>query len=317
MDATGQGALLRGWSLVLAGRESEVPPLLGAREDAICAAVETDARNEEFKLDSIRLRGWSMFTFALRFAWDMFWNRVVETRTIFLPSRVIAELKRQAQEDLAQNQQHLISVNDVLAAWTARAVATSLPQPRPVTLLTTVNARLRLSSLAQASGVYIQNMVLATYTSLSAKATRGSLGSIALENRRHLTEQLTEPQVLALLRELRSEAQSSGNPQVLCGQSDALLIPFTNWTQADIIKSADFSPALVRTGETGQSRRNPPGSMVFHHANAIRQSPFIRNNVIVLGKDHSDNYWVSGSLLPPTWVKIEEDVKRLSMKSIY
>ncbi|ELR06042.1 hypothetical protein VC83_02271 [Pseudogymnoascus destructans] len=35
MDVMGQQALLRGWSLVLAGKESEVPALLGAREDAL------------------------------------------------------------------------------------------------------------------------------------------------------------------------------------------------------------------------------------------------------------------------------------------
>ncbi|KAL4911910.1 ankyrin repeat-containing domain protein [Aspergillus aurantiobrunneus] len=44
MDVMGQQALLRAWSLVLAGQESEVPPLLNAREDAIGAAADMPVR---------------------------------------------------------------------------------------------------------------------------------------------------------------------------------------------------------------------------------------------------------------------------------
>ncbi|CAM6083162.1 unnamed protein product [Calypogeia fissa] len=67
----GQQALLRGWSLVLASRESEVPPMLGAREDAICAAADAPVEKEEdFRLGQKQLRGWAMLMFGLRFAWD-------------------------------------------------------------------------------------------------------------------------------------------------------------------------------------------------------------------------------------------------------
>jgi hypothetical protein len=48
MDVMGQQALLRAWSLVLAGRESEVPPMLGAREDAVCVAADEPEELEEF-----------------------------------------------------------------------------------------------------------------------------------------------------------------------------------------------------------------------------------------------------------------------------
>ncbi|KAF2470527.1 uncharacterized protein BDR25DRAFT_287514 [Lindgomyces ingoldianus] len=313
MDVMGQQALLRGWSLVLAGRESEVPPMLGAREDAICAAADAHVENkEEFRLGQKQLMGWNMLMFGLRFAWDMLWNRVVETRTIFLPKTTVAELRRQAQGDLATQGggegEPFISEGDVLTAWAIRAVASSLPQPRPVTALHALNARFRLSSLAQASGVYVQNMAVAAFTFLSPEVATGPLGPIALENRRHLIEQSTEAQVLAFLRELRRESKSSSDPAMVCGESGALLMPLTNWTRADFFKTADFSPALVRAGETGQSRSNPPGTMIFHHAQSMQQSPTVRNVVVVLGKDYSDNYWLTGTLLPPAWAKIEEDL---------
>ena len=317
MDVMGQQALLRGWSLVLAGRESEVPPMLGAREDAICVAADAPMENEEeFKLGEKQLTGWAMLQFGLRFAWDLLWNRVVESRTIFLPKRIVVDLQRQAQNDLAATQNGreedlFISEGDVLTAWAVRMVASSLPQRRPVTVLHALNARFRLSSLVQASGVYIQNMAVATFTFLSPEVATGPLGPIALENRRHLSEQATEAQVLAFLRKLQQESKSGSDPALVCGEPDGLLMPFTNWTRADFFKTTDFSPALMRAGETGQSRSNPPGTMVFHHAQSMRENPTSRNVIVVLGKDHGDNYWLTGILLPSAWAKIEEDINRM------
>jgi hypothetical protein len=317
MDVMGQQALLRGWCLVLAGREPEVPPMLGAREDAICAAVDTLVEEEEeYSLGRKRLKGWAMAMFGLRFAGDLLLNWVVETRTIFLPKKAVDKLRRQAQGDLATEdggaENHFISEGDVLTAWALRAVATSLPQPRPIAALHALNARFRLSSLVQASGVYVQNMAVAAFTFVSSEVATGPLGPIALENRRHLIEQSTEPQVLAYLRELRREQKSVSDPaSMLYCESNALLMPFTNWTRADFFKIIDFSPAIVRAGEIGQSRSNPPGTIVFHYAQSMRQSPTVRNVIVVLGKDYDDNYWLTGTLLPPAWAKIEEDLNRI------
>lgn len=318
MDVMGQQALLRGWSLVLAGRESEVPRMLGACEDAICAAADTAVeKEEEFRLARKQLKGWAMLMFGLRFAWDLLRNRVVETRTIFLPKRIVAELRRQAQEDLPVeedgDEKPFISEGDVLTAWATRAVALSQPQPRPVTVLHALNARFRLSSLTQASGVYVQNMAVAAFTSLSCEVATGPLGPIALENRHQLMEQSTEAQVLAFLRQLRRESKLASDPAtMICSESDALLMPFTNWTRASFFETADFSPALVQADETGRPRSNPPGTLVFHHASSMQQSTTVRNVIVVLGKDHGDNYWLTGMLLPKGWAKVEEEIKRMS-----
>jgi hypothetical protein len=269
--------------------------MLGAREDMICTIADaTVEKEEEFKLGQKQLRGWAMLRFGLRFGWDLLWQRVVETRTIFLPKRVVVELQRQAQADIGARdggeEKPFISEGDVLTAWATRRLACSLPQPRPMTLLHAINARFRLSSLIQASGVYVQNVSLAAFTFLSPEIATGPLGFIALENRRHLMEQATEPQVLAFLRELRRESKSGSDPALVCGEPDALLMIFTNWTRADFFKTIDFSPAILRAGETGQLRINPPGTMVFHHAQSMRRGPAVRNVMVVLGKDHGDNY---------------------------
>lgn len=315
MDVMGQQALLRGWSLVLADREAEVPPMLGAREDAMCVATDASAESEEFELGQKRLRGWHMLKFGLRFAWDLISNRVVETRTIFLPKKVVNELCHQAQCDLAANgtgnKRTFISEGDVLTAWATREVASSLPTPRPVTVLHALNARFRLTALAEASGVYVQNMALAAFTFMAPNVATGPLGPAALENRRHLMMQSREGQALAFMRELRREPESGRDPGlVVCGESNALLISFTNWTKADFFNVADFGSAVVRGGETGQSRSNAPGTIVFHHAQSMRQNPAARNVFVVLGKDNSDNYWLTGILPPAAWTNIEGDLNR-------
>jgi hypothetical protein len=319
MDVMGQQALLHAWSLVLAGREADVPPALGAREDIMWGLAEA-AVEEEYLLKPSQLKGFNMATFGMRFAWDLLWNRLVETRTICLPKQAMEILRLQARSDLttmeADGKTLFVSDGDVLTAWGIRAVASSLPQPRPITALHALNARFRLSALANAPGVYLTNMAVAVFTFLSPEVATGPLGPIALENRRRLAEQATEGQVLAGLRELREE-QSPGNidpATMLYSDANAVLMPFTNWTKADLYKSADFSAAIVRAGEDVSTRNNPPGTMVFHHASSMRQGPTVRNVIVVLGKDHADNYWLTGSLLPRTWERIEESIKNMQLE---
>ncbi|KAI8673101.1 hypothetical protein NCS56_00775200 [Fusarium sp. Ph1] len=317
MDVMGQQALLRGWTLVLAGRESHVPPMLGASDDPICAATDSSQGNpEDFKMAHKQLRGWGMAMFGLRFAWDMLWSPTVEAKTIFLPKKAVAELRRRAREDLDVQdggEKPFVSEGDVLTAWAAQLVASSLPQPRPLTLLHAINTRFRLPSVAQSSGVFVQNMALAAFTFLSPEVAAGPLGLIALENRRHLMEQATEGQVLAFIRHLRQQSQSGSDPAMVCGESDALLMPFTNWTKAGLFEAVDFGPAVLREGETGGSRTNPPGTMVYHHSQAMHTSPSTRNVVAILGKDREENYWITAFLLPPAWAKIEEGIGNMNM----
>ncbi|OBT72938.1 hypothetical protein VF21_08494 [Pseudogymnoascus sp. 05NY08] len=286
MDVMGQRALLHGWSLVLAGKESKVPALLGAREDALLFPDN----QEEYR--PRRLQGFGMFKFGLRFVADLLWNRVVETRTIFLPKAAVAKLQLQAQEDLSGE---FVSEGDVLTAWATRAVASSMP-PRPITALHPLNLRFRLPSLIEAPGVFVQNMAVSAFLLFTPELLCGPLGPIALENRRQLMEQATEPQLLALLRDMRRDYTPGSDTAVLCGE-------------ANVYQAADFSAAVVRAGEG--ERNNPPGTMVYQHANSMRSSPTMRNVLVIHGKDHGDNYWLTALLLPAAWAKIEEEIKKL------
>ncbi|KAK7191947.1 BCL5p [Paraphaeosphaeria sporulosa] len=311
MDVMGQQALLRAWSLVLAGRMSEVPPMLGAREDfLIKAADKSGTLEEDYVLKPQIMKTWALVKVLLNLVWDLCWYKSAETRTIFLPKRAVANLRLEAQRQLPGEEE--VSENDVLTAWTIRAVASALPKPRSITAVHALNARFRLRSLVDAPGIFVQNMVVAAFTFVEHSIAIGPLGPIARLNRQHLRKQATEAQILANLRELRKQPPGRVDPvSMICGDPDALLMPFTNWSRADLIHAVDFGDAVLKVGDHGPSRINPPGTFVYHHAAAMKPNPAARNFIMVLGQDHGGNQWITGILLRPAWAKIEEELRKM------
>ncbi|KAH6841263.1 hypothetical protein B0T12DRAFT_398622 [Alternaria alternata] len=331
MDVMGQAAFLSAWSSVLAGRATEVPPVLGAQEDVLLALTDdaTSAPQEEYVLKSKQLKGLAFVKFGARFAWDMLTGAKPLTQTIHIPKSVVATLRARAEADLTtfhigatttaeqgENKMPFISDGDILTAFTLHCIASSLPAPRPLTALHAMNARFRLPSLINAKGVHVSNMLVPGFTFLDPAMSTGPLGPMALHNRQKLLEQATEAQVLASLREQRV----SGDPSTLLySDADALLVPFTDWTKAKFFTSAiDFSPAVVRAGGGGgggggtEGRCNPPGTPVFHHASSRRPNPTARLLVHILGRDHGGGYWLTLTMSPAAWDKVEEELKELS-----
>lgn len=324
MDALGFEALLKSWSLVLAGREAEVPPLLGAKNDVLwTSAAEKNipkGDDESFVIGKRRLRGASYLRFVLRLMRDAFRNPVRETQTVYIPSSTIAQLRRQAIESIeaAPEETHtensFMSESDVLTAWITQIIVSSEPRPRPVTIMRAINARFRLASILQTpeKGVYVQNMVLASFASLSPQVARGPLGTIALENRRQLAEQTTEPQLLMLLQSLRKRIERGREPIILSGEPDSLPIVFNDLTKVNFIGAVNFEPAVLRTGDAEQARNNPIGTMVYHHFQSLKKTALNRNWFVVLGKDHQGGTWVMAALTRRSSTVFEEVLKNMT-----
>ncbi|KAJ4328444.1 hypothetical protein N0V84_001128 [Fusarium piperis] len=317
MDAAGFQAMLENWSLVMAGRESEVLPVLGARDDTVYAIAEPPVgiEAEELHIASRRINGFRFILFILRFLWDLLWQGVCQPKCIFLPKYAVAKLMGQALEEIVittppGDEKPFISEGDVLAAWATRLIASSDPRQLPVTTLTTINLRYRIKSLMQTSGVYAQNLASAAYTFLSPSMARGPIGPIALANRQHLEAQTTEPQLRAMMRILIA-GKEKRDTTLLFGEPNMLLVLISNWTKVGIMQAADFGPAVIRQGEGIETRTNRPGTMIQISPSAMKQSIVTRNVMVVKGKDHEGNYWLEGSLLPRTWVKVEEELTAL------
>ncbi|KAM5350602.1 hypothetical protein ACJ41O_007107 [Fusarium nematophilum] len=326
MDALGLQVLLHAWSLVVAGRESEVLPILGAREDVIYGAAAPPEKSEEaagevepeeeLHIAPKRLQGLGLILFGLRFLWELFWQGTAQTRTVFLPREVVAKLRRRAMEEVAStpgasDEKPFLSEGDVLLGWTTRLIASSEPQHRPVTILLSVNLRFWMKALMQSTGVYAQNLAGASFAFLSPAMARGPVGPIALANRQHLKAQTTQPQLRALLRTVIADNQK-GDATFLFGPPNMLLLIVSNWTRAQIYKAADFSAAVIRQGEATGTRRNPLGAMAQLIQSPVKQSMMTKNVMVVKGKDHDDNYWLEGHLLPRAWAKVEEEIEALA-----
>lgn len=323
MDALGLEALLRSWSLVLAGRDAEVPPILGARNDVLWATASgpiVSKGDEAFVLGDKCLRGVSYLKFLLRFTRDAFQNPVMESKIIYLPNSTIAQLRRQAMGNLnaAPKQQPredtFMSGSDILSAWIAHIIASTEPRPRPVTIVRAINARFRLASTCQTpeKGVYVQNMVLASFTCLSPRVASGPLGTVALENRRQLAEQTTNQQMIMLLQSLRQRIEGGQQPTILCGEPDALPIIFNDLTKANLIRAVDFKPAVLQQGDAEELRSNPVGTMVYHHFQPLKKIAWKKGNgCVVLGKDHRGGTWIMVKLTRRSSLAFEEVLRKM------
>ncbi|KAJ5471634.1 transcriptional regulator sdnM [Penicillium desertorum] len=314
MDGIGHQTLLHAWSSVLAGKEEEVPLVLGAHKDILENISSTNHGDlEDFGPNQKRMTWMSKLRFMLHYLWDEFWNPPRDLRVIFLPKDIFARLQERIREEVAESahisdQKLFVGNGDILTAWITRAVAVSMPKPRPITLVTVLNARFRLQKFIESGGVYLQNMAFTGYAFLSARLARGPVGPIALLYRRRLVEQGTVQQMLSLLKTVRQDIESDGSLSFFYGDPHASMIFANNLTKLELIKSANFSPAVLSLGEKEESRSNPPGSMVTFQ-NLFHSNSRAPNIFWVLGKDHGGNYWLKGNFLPVAWKMIEKELR--------
>ncbi|KAK4624440.1 Acetyltransferase BOT5 [Fulvia fulva] len=309
MDAMGARTLLHCWSLVLLGKDREVPVISGTNDDVLLQEAQQVDSNEVFALEHKRLTGAGELKWGTRSLWDSKFNEKHDFRAICMTPRTMERLKERVRGEIAHapNSTAFASEHDVLVAWITRAIALSRPKSaRPMTVVSLYDIRCRLPTLLQTTSVYVQNMSLVTFTFLSSQATTGSLGSIAVENRRHFAEQTTEAQTLKLLRATQRDIKTQGAPKLLFGEWNAEPLLINNLTKAGIVQSCNFGPAVIRQGESTERRNNPIGTMTSY---SIHDRPAGSANFLwVLGKDHGQNYYIMAKLRPKVWQSLEKDL---------
>ncbi|CAG8216439.1 unnamed protein product [Penicillium salamii] len=316
MDAMGGKALLAGWSSVLAGREDEVPEVIGAREDILHHPDIRKEEEEELILEKDRLSGASLVLFQLRFLWDYLWNGTREKRVIYLPKDSFQKMKAQIKTELTQNATDIesapwVTENDIISGWAARCLALSESSSRPVTVLNFLNMRFRIPLLAKSTGVFIQNICVGTFTFLSAKMARAPVSEIALVNRQHTAEQGTEVQGRLLMNGMMKDIEEGREPRILFGPSNAICMVVNNVIKIELMKTAQFGPAVIRQGESSETRQNPPGTMISYYNEYLDHMYDAFNAFVMFGKDYGDDYWLGGALLPKAWRVIEKELEKL------
>lgn len=318
MDASAGKALLSGWSSVVAGRESDAPLVIGARDDILLQAAMSDKAQpcEEFKLEKNRLTGVKLLVFSLRCLWDKFWNPPRQQRAVFIPEAVLDKLKADVRQEIANESQSsqdvpFVSESDILIAWICQAAASTISKPRPLSIMSFLDIRSRIPEIRNLAGVFLQNMVLSTYAFISPQTATSSIGAIAMSHRRHFAQQSTEAQTLSFLKSVYRDIDVTKKPRLFFGEPSAVPVLINNVSKAELIKIVDFSQAVLRQGESLETRKNPSGTMITYWNEGLERGWSGFNVCWMQGRDHDGNFWMMANLLPRTWAKLEEHLRRL------
>lgn len=322
-DMMGVHALVKAWCLVLAGREGEVPPLLGAQDD-VSRAVWGTSRDEPFQLQPRMLTGWRLVRFLVGYVVQVLRQPRVDARALVLPAAFVADVRARALADLGG--ETFVSDSDVLCAWLARLVVAARAdddgvgapaEDAPLAIGNSVDIRGKVPAVFRAGGAYAQNLSTLSFAffgrtdgdrpgSGDGLLDRLSLGAMAYRIRRSLIDQTSEAETRATYRAIVRYYQRHKRLP-LFGDADATPMLVANWTKARFVEDVvDFGPAVVRVGDTSAARRNPPGRMLYLLGGSLQKPVTARNFVVINGRDCAGNYWVTLYMVRAAFDMIEE-----------
>ncbi|KAM4056683.1 transcriptional regulator sdnM [Hirsutella rhossiliensis] len=336
-DGVGLRDLVEAWSLILAGHDDKVLPMMTAcTEDPMATAGLDPNFQEKHILEKHHMKGWRILVWGLRYLLDIVWWPRMETRTVYLPREACEKMRTDAMASLQAAARHgpgmptpFISDGDAIAAWISCMAAKELSasSTRSVVILTPVDVRSRMPSLfpvKQTEGVYILNAAPIVSTIINAQDMLSGDDAIAKTAqclRRSLRVQTSEGQLHALNRHERISIAENGLPAFF-GDMSSFVVILSNMTKAQFVEKLDFGPAVIHKG-TGSSRLKErwagssdqislPGRMVYYHMQGLGdENIFMRNNFFLFGMPGGD-YWINGSLPPAIWRKVRD-----SFSSIY
>ncbi|EQL00679.1 BCL5p [Ophiocordyceps sinensis CO18] len=327
-DGVGLRHLVEAWSLVLAGRDDEVLPML--TEDPMATAGLDPRFQERHLLEKQHMKGWRILVWGLRYLLDIAWWPRMETRTIYLPRAACERMRADAMASLARRSREtsasFVSDGDVIAAWISCMAAKELSasSKRSVVITTPVDVRSRMPSLfnKETEGVHVLNAAPIVSTVINAQdmlSGDDATARTAQSLRRSLLMQTSEGQLHALNRHERTSLAENGLP-ALFGDMSSFVVILSNMTKARFVEALDFGPA-VRAGSSRLRGRwsepldhaSAPGRLVYYHMQGLGdENVFMRNNFFVFGMPGGD-YWINGSLPPAIWDEVRGSLSSMKM----
>ncbi|KAF9871821.1 acetylornithine deacetylase [Colletotrichum karsti] len=294
LDAIALGSLLKAWTLMLQGRESEILEPLSdyPLEDLGKNPTEPHLLVDQ-RLSTIGLARW------------LFWNlynlaiRPRENRIVCIPAAYLKDLREKATKELATQaalkgitEAPSLSEGDVILAWLAQVGFSNLPKDskQPVALQQAFEWRKTLSDLMPANRPTLGNCIGFTVTVILAKdLLQRPLSYVASQIRGALNVQRSREQIEAYTSFIREDPRSRAPP--LFGDVSMKLLMFSNWQKATLYET-DFSAAA----------RSPTGTPLFPSYIQTVQGPYNFNDgLIMVGKDPKGNYWFGGYRAEGLW----------------
>jgi hypothetical protein len=332
------------WSLVISGRESEIPAMRSSGDDPMAPVGKDPLFLETHVLEEQQVKGWWLLLWGLRFVFDLLWWRKMETRTVFLPrkfvnqlrSKILASLAEKADKDitteLTEEQAPFVSEGDIVTAWMSWIAASALLPSKSLRTIGISNAfdlRPRLPSIFPAKenrGSYVQNAVFPCWTNIPARELIGktnALQAAALKIRHSIKTQTTEPQIHALARLTRVSLEQTHLPPMF-GDTSSFLITASNWSKARLFEVVDFGPAAQipqytskyegsTLGMNGKSIGGNAGSgfqavksnPVYYSVDNVSPNNMLARNAFFFAGTPNGDYWVNGCFPIAVWKAIE------------
>lgn len=308
-DASAAKAIFDAWSLVLQGRDDEVPPLYGFDSDPL-AQLGLHPK-EKYSLVEKRLSVWQIIVFGVRYAFEMLWWGD-EGRVLCVPASFITTLRESSLHELASESHGLekpfLSESDVLCAWLARlAISHQLEDSnRTVLLSNALDFRpLLANDILPGNGVLLGNAVTVVHAFTTIKdISEKPLSNTASAIRHGIQNLATRGQVEAHQAILRESIDKTKIP-LLFGDAKMHVLPFTNWTKAKYFET-DFSAGVVEDGKPLGERANGRGIPSYAQNCGLGRG---LSKFVIMGKDAQGNFWVTGFLRKTAWEDISKKLE--------
>lgn len=311
----GRKNLLDAWSLVLHGREGEVPKFHGFATDPLAPLGINP--HEEYKHADKKMNALQLLVLAVRNICFKLWSPLSadESRVVMLPASYAQHLCNTARAELSHLDENQIRHNDsltlfisegdvVCAWWTRLIVAAQLSATSTRTVAINVVFGLRWllgQDLIPSDSSYVANALVLVPAFIPARDLLAKpLGHVAALIRAALQTLGTRDQVEACAALSRSAISRGG--ALLFGDAWMQMVVCSNWSKGKFFET-DFSGAVLKDstslkGHTGQ----PSYIQAYSFAGGLSMI----NAFSILGKDAKGNIWLQGILRKQYWPAVEE-----------
>lgn len=310
-DISGLQGFMKSLELVLDGRDDEVQPMLGAREDVLSKiAAQYDGTEFNFGLLS---RSVNLFKKSMNTAPK---TTDLEERVLRVPLDILQKLHKvvtiENNGDDDDDHQSLYQPDELFLALLMQQIARSQPVPCPLKMLNIYNARLLVPHIAQANGIYSQNLVVLAPQVVPSDVARGPLAQLAVDQRECFA-QCAVPKNLAqsiytILGAIEADIDITG--LVGSGAEDNILV--NNLVKLSSYIDVDFTSAVVRQGESSATRKNGLGTAEMCFL-TLPGNSYGMKRVTTVGSYNGNSCWVFGELPRRAWEMIYDALDALEL----
>lgn len=324
-DGCGMTTLLRAWSLVLAGKDSQVPPVTYLDDAQFRQAIADDDNGVEAEAQ-VAKPTIPMYKYILTLLW-LLWRTVTmprhERRLVVLTADFVSGLRRrsaQAAGDKEHTEEEAArgtpSDGALLTAWLAKMLAASDTGYRTARLAGICNLRRSLRAVPGCEGERMQNLIGSYFIDMPASEVAQPLWQLAACVSRRTRESLSAGEMRAFARSRLPKdgvEPSEGSAYVPRGVAPTVALPmvYNNLTSLDVAGAVDFAPAVVaRQGTAGGGERangaGRPLYMLQYDATG-RHNPLNIPKFDLLGKTAEGHYYIDTVVAPATFERMEKD----------